>query len=324
MSENQKSHLKNLYRQMLRIRLVEEEIARRYYPEQEMRCPVHLSIGQEAIAVGISDALLREDQIVSTHRCHAHYLAKGGDLKAMIAEIYGKASGCCGGRGGSMHLIDKEAGVFLSLPIVGSNIPIGVGVALSFQQEQKRNVSVIYFGDGAIEEGVFHESANFAKLMNLPVLFVCENNMFSVYTHLDQRQPSYDMTRFAKSHLIESFSFEGNDVRQIAKDTKPIVENIRNGNGPAFIQLNTYRHLEHCGPENDDHLGYRSPEELELWKAKCPIEITRAQLFESGALSESENASMTENILSEIQQAFEFAKSSPFPMAETLRNHLYA
>src|SRR6266568_2568928 len=151
----------NLYREVLRIRLIEEEIARRY-GQEKMRCPVHLSIGQEAVPVGVSSLLRPTDQVVSTHRCHAHYLAKGGDLKAMLCELMGKEPGCCGGRGGSMHLFDTAAGVLLSLPIVAASIPVGVGAAMAIRQAHKDDVAVIYLGDASLEEGVFHESANFA------------------------------------------------------------------------------------------------------------------------------------------------------------------
>src|SRR5262245_35830673 len=166
-----------LFREMLRIRLIEEEIAGRYR-EEKMRCPVHLSTGQEAVAVGVSVGLRRTDQIVSTHRCPAHYLAKGGDLKVMLSELMGKETGCCGGRGGSMHLFDRDAGVLLSLPIVAASIPVGVGAALAMKQRMSDDVSVIYLGDASVEEGVFHESANFAALRGLPAIFVCENNLY--------------------------------------------------------------------------------------------------------------------------------------------------
>ena len=179
----------SLLRAMLRIRLIEEEIAARY-AEQEMRCPVHLSTGQEAVAVGVCAALRPDDKVVSTHRCHAHYLAKGGDLKAMLAEMHGRAAGCCGGRGGSMHLFDDDAGVLLSLPIVGSCLPIANGVALSMIQRGLDAVSVAFFGDGATEEGVFHETLNFAAVHRLPALFVLENNLYSCYTGLNDRQPA--------------------------------------------------------------------------------------------------------------------------------------
>ena len=178
-----------LLRSMTRIRMVEEEIAKRY-PEQQMRCPVHLSIGQEAAAVGVCAALQPTDWAFSGHRNHAHYLAKGGNLKAMLAEIYGKATGCCGGKGGSMHLTDQASGFIGATPIVGSTVPIAVGAALTAQREGKGRVVVVFLGDGAMEAGVVHESLNFAALKKLPILFACENNLYSVYSPLDVRQPN--------------------------------------------------------------------------------------------------------------------------------------
>ena len=173
-----------LYREMLRIRLVEEAIAERY-GEQEMRCPVHLSDGQEGIAAGACMALRKTDKIVSTHRSHGHYLAKQGNLKAMLCEIYGRAPGCVGGRGGSMHLLDDEAGVLACLPIVGTSVPLGVGVAYAAKKKGEDTVAAVFLGDAVMEEGVFHECANFAALHALPVVFVCENNDLSFYTSLE-------------------------------------------------------------------------------------------------------------------------------------------
>src|SRR3989338_9607744 len=180
--------LLSLYRKLLLIRQTEEKIAEKYQ-EREMRCPVHLSIGQEAVAVGVCDNLKKEDIVYSNHRCHAHYLAKGGNLNRMIAEIYGKETGCAKGRGGSMHLIDLAAGFGGATPIVGNSVPIAVGAAFSNKLKGDKNIAVVFLGDGSTEEGVFHESLNFAILKKLPVLFVCENNLFSVYTNLSERQP---------------------------------------------------------------------------------------------------------------------------------------
>ena len=178
-----------LYYEMIRIRRIEECISQKY-KEQEMRCPIHLSIGQEAIPVGICQNLTKKDKIVTAHRSHAHYLAKGGDLKSMISELHGRETGCAEGKGGSMHLIDLKAGVMAAVPIVGSTIPIGVGISWGIKLKKQNNILVIFFGDGATEEGVFQESLDFASLHNLPVLFVCENNDFSVYSHISKRQSS--------------------------------------------------------------------------------------------------------------------------------------
>jgi len=201
-----------LYRDLLRLRLVEEAIAARY-SEWEMRCPTHLSVGQEAAAVGVCGALEQRDYVLSGHRSHGHYLAKGGSLRAMMAEIYGKATGCSSGKGGSMHLIDLEAGFLGAVPIVGSTIPIAVGVGLGIQQAQEDRVSVAFFGDGATEEGVFAESLNYAALAKLPVVFVCENNLYSVYSPIDVRQPSErDLLQISRGHGVPALHGDGNDV----------------------------------------------------------------------------------------------------------------
>ena len=180
--------LQDIYTRMCRIRLTEETIAKRY-SEQKMRCPTHLSIGQEGVASGVCANLTNEDIVLSTHRAHAHYIAKGGSLDSMIAEIYGKATGCSKGKGGSMHLIDKSCGFFGSTAIVGNTIPVATGVALSLQLRNTECLSCVFFGDGSVEEGAFYEAVNFAALKNLPILFVCENNLYSVYSSLNVRQP---------------------------------------------------------------------------------------------------------------------------------------
>lgn len=308
----------SLYCEMLRIRLIEETIAERY-AEQKMRCPVHLSVGQEAVPVGVTTALRRSDQIVSTHRCHAHYLAKGGDLKAMMAEIYGKATGCCGGRGGSMHLFDNDAGALISLPIVASSIPLGAGAALAMQQQGKDDIAVIYTGDASLEEGVFHETANFAAVKNLPVIFVCENNLYSVYTNLADRQPDRPLTRLADAHAIPTEHVDGNDVVSVANAAKRAADRARRGEGPSFLQCDTYRWREHCGPNYDNHIGYRSEEEFETWKQSDPLEVLKPRLADLAG-----EASVTAEIEAEIAAAFDFADASDFPTSESAGKGVYA
>ena len=308
---------------MLRIRLVEEAIADKY-AEEEMRCPVHLSIGQEAAAVGVMSNLYEHDKIYSTHRCHAHYLAKGGELKAMIAEIHGKANGCCGGRGGSMHLFDDKAGIIASLPIVASVIPLAVGSALTFKLKKMDSIAAVFFGDGAIEEGAFHESANFAKIHNLPVLFVCENNLYSVYTPLNQRQPNDELTRLAKSHCIKSIRCDGNDINKVKAVSKEAVKYIRDKNGPFFIQLDTFRHREHCGPNFDDDLDYRSKNEVELGFINDPVLLEKNRLIKENYLDLASFSEIENEIKDEINKAFEFAKNDCFPVQSSARDFVYA
>ena len=307
---------------MLRIRLVEEKIAENY-SEQEMRCPVHLSIGQEATAVGVCSTIEKEDYALSTHRSHAHYLAKGGDLKAMLGELYGRETGCCGGKGGSMHLVDPSIG-FYAVPIVGSTIPIGVGVALGFKMQNKPQVSVAFFGDAASEEGVFMESLNYAALEKLPVIFICENNLYSVYSPLSVRQPvERDLIKIAQSHGVDAFRCDGKDVIAVHEITTKAVNKAKMGGGPTLLEFFTYRTLEHCGPNNDNHLGYRPLEEIKYWESQDPLKKLATTLNMDGDFNQ-EIQEMNDTINLEIEEAFSFAKSSNYPDKESLYTHLYA
>ncbi len=311
------------YRSMVRIRRAEEAIARRY-GEGGMRCPVHLSIGQEAAAVGACAALRPTDRAVSTHRCHGHYLAKGGDLTAMVAELYGKATGCCGGRGGSMHLFDDAVGMMASVPVVGSSVPLGAGLALGLQQRGEDDVAVAFLGDAAVEEGAFHEAANFAAVQKLPVLFFIENNLYSVYTRIDERQPDRPLARMAAAHDLPCWEVDGNDVIAVAEATRAAVERIRSGAGPAVVIANTYRFREHCGPNFDDELGYRPTGELSRWQDRCPIERTRATLQSLESLDDAADAAIVAEIDTEIAAAFAAAEAAPFPLPETVTEKLWA
>lgn len=312
-----------MHRDMLRIRMIEESIAERY-AEQEMRCPVHLSVGQEASAVGVCQALKHTDRVFSTHRCHAHYLAMDGDLRAMLAEIYGKAAGCIGGRGGSMHLTDPAKGVIASVPIVASSIPLAVGTALADQIDGNGNVSVAFFGDASVEEGVFHESANFASLRKLPVLFVCENNLYSVYTALKDRQPPRRISELARAHAMNAASVDGNNVAAVFDATTVAVERARSGEGPSFLLLDTYRWQEHCGPGIDNSLGYRTEAEYDAWRTRCPLEASRVKLRSQGLLAAADEKILAANIKREIDAAFDFAKAAPLPEPSQAAAHVYA
>jgi pyruvate dehydrogenase E1 component alpha subunit len=321
--EPQAAALVRMFRDMLRIRTIEEEIAARYRQEK-MRCPVHLSIGQEAVAVGVSAALTSVDQVVSTHRCHAHYLAKGGDLVAMLSELMGKATGCCGGRGGSMHLFDTGAGMLLSLPIVAASIPVGVGAALAFKQEKKPNVAVIYLGDASLEEGVYHESANFAALKRLPVVFVCENNLYSVYTALADRQPPRMLTDLGSAHGLHAAQVDGNDVRAVHAAAGAAVARARAGEGPSFILADTYRWREHCGPNYDNDLGYREAAEFEHWRARDPVALLRNELLALNLLSRSDEEKVAADIRREVEAAFAAAEAAPMPEPASAGRGVYA
>ncbi len=315
--------LLRLHREMLRIRLVEEAIAE-HYGEQEMRCPVHLSDGQEGIAVGACAVLRKEDKIVSTHRSHGHYLAKQGSLKAMLCEIYGRAPGCVGGRGGSMHLLDDEAGVLACLPIVGTSVPLGVGVAYAAKRKGEDTVVTVFLGDAVMEEGVFHESANFAALHSLPVVFVCENNDLSFYTSLDVRQPDRPMTDIAKAHTLAVQELDGNDAVAVYEAMSGAVKKARDGGGPSFIMCNTRRWREHCGCRYDYEMGQMTEAEFEILRADCPLARLGAQLREAGLLDDAGEDALRTELGKEIEEAFEFARNASFPELETAGDHVYA
>ena len=298
---------------MLRIRMTEEAIAERY-TENKMRCPTHLSIGQEAISVGVCSNLTKNDFVLSTHRAHAHYLAKGGDLKRMIAELYGKKTGCSKGMGGSMHLIDKSVGFMGSTAIVGNTIPVAVGLGLSLKLKKEDGLSCVFFGDGAIEEGAFYESINYAVVHKLPVLFICENNLYSVYSGLTVRQPQgrkiYEMV---DAMGIQTDHGYGNDVEEVQKKVSNAIDKIFGGQGPQFIEFNTYRWREHCGPNYDNDIGYRSEAEYLEWKDKDPLKDININL------SKEQLDIETRNINNEIDDAFSYADDSDFPDYEDFK-----
>jgi len=318
------NNLINLYKEILRIRSIENKISYEY-PKGEMRCPVHLSTGQEATPVGICKNLKNTDLIVSAHRSHAHYLAKGGNLKKMISELYGKITGCAKGKGGSMHLIDIKAGIIAAVPIVGSTIPIGTGLAWANKLKKNNKIVVIFFGDAATEEGVFQESLDFASLHKLKILFVCENNFYSVYSSLNPRQSKKrDIIKLSKSLGINSYRIDGNDVIKVFNNSKKIIKNIRQNKGPALVLLDTYRWLEHCGPNNDDNLNYRSKKEIKYWLKKCPLLKIEKILINKGLLTENLITKFKKEIDKKIQDAFTFARRSPFPKLNELNRDIYS
>lgn len=296
-----------LFESMLRIRLVEESIASKY-SEQKMRCPTHLSIGQEAIAVGVCANLTSQDQVLSTHRAHAHYLAKGGCLKSMMAEIYGKASGCSKGMGGSMHLIDTSVGFMGSTAIVGNTIPVAVGLALEKKLTRKKSIACVFFGDGATEEGAFYESVNFAIIHSLPILFICENNLYSVYSGLEVRQPEdRKIYKMVRAMGISAQHGNGNDVEEVARKVKHAKTMILKSGGPQFLEFDTYRWREHCGPNFDNNIGYREESEFLKWKKKDPLKN-----FYSENSQKYINKKI-DTISQEIDDAHQFADDSKFP-----------
>ena len=314
----------SLFESMVRIRMVEEAIAD-HYREQQMRCPVHLSIGQEAAAAGVCAALRPSDQAMSGHRSHAHYLAKGGNLPAMIAELHGKETGCCHGRGGSMHLVDLSAGFVGAVPIVGSTIPIATGLAFADRQLKRDRVTVAFLGEAATEEGVFHESANFASLHHLPIVYVCENNLYSVYSPMHVRQPAHrEVWQIAAGHGIDAHQGDGNDPLAVHSLMRDAVIHARSGQGPVFLELKTYRWREHCGPGFDNHIGYRTEAEYLAWRERDPIANFATQLQLTGNYDETRYARFKEQVAADIESAFTAAQRAPLPGGDTLMDHVYA
>ena len=295
-----------LYRSTYRIRRLEEEIAR-IYPGDQIKSPVHLSIGQEAVSVGVCEALQQRDVVFGTYRGHALYLAKGGDMKQLVAELFGKATGCARGKGGSMHLIDTDAGVMGTSAVVGTTIANAVGYAYALQYRRQDAVVVSFFGDGATEEGVFAESLNFAALKRLPILFVCENNQYAIHTHQSRRQGLPDICGRARAHGIAAERIENNDVVQLFERSRQLLHALRSGQDPAFVEVMTYRWQEHVGPNTDYPLGYRTEEEAQPWKDNDQID--RLARLVDPIVRERIEAQAEE----EIEAAFAFAQNSPFP-----------
>jgi TPP-dependent pyruvate/acetoin dehydrogenase alpha subunit len=313
-----------LFRSMLRIRRIEEEIENRYH-EDEMKTPIHLVIGQEATSVGVCKALKTTDRIYATHRTHGNYLAKGGDLKKMMSELYCRADGCAGSRGGSMHLIDHAVGMAGSSAIVGGSMPIATGSAFAAKYFKTDVVTGVFFGDAACEEGVVWESLNFAALKKLPILYVCENNFYSVCSPLDSRQPvGTSLTEKAAAFGIQAECIEANDVLTVYEAAEKAVAKIRAGEGPVFLECIAYRRRGHGGAGDDSHAGYRDPEEVKLWEQVCPVDSFREALAANGLLDDVALANMEAELREEILEAFDHAINSPNPVEEDLYTFAYA
>lgn len=311
-----------LFQTMLKIRLFEEKIAE-IYPQQEIRCPVHLCIGQEAIAAGVCLSLKKEDYVFSNHRCHGHCIAKGMSLRPIMAELFGRKTGCSKGRGGSPHLIDLEHNILGTSAMVGGGIAHAVGVALASSMRKEFCVSVAFFGDGAVDTGSFHECLNFAALRRLPVLFVCENNLYATHSHILARQPADNIYKRAEGYCIPGFRVDGNDVLAVHRLAKTAIERARNFEGPTLLECRTYRWMGHVSPSFDIHFGYRSQDELDAWIKRCPIKRFREFLLGKGVVSISKIEEIKTQITQEIEDALDFARNSPFPGAEELYDDVY-
>ncbi len=311
-----------VFTQMLRIRTFEERVADAV-EAGEIGTPCHLAIGQEAIPVGVCSALTPADTVWGGHRSHGHYLAKGGDLRAMMAEIFGRVDGCSQGRGGSMHLVSPQVGLLGTVPLVAATIPLAVGAALASKLREDGGVAVTFFGDGAVEEGHFHESMNLAALYKLPVIFVCENNFYSSHLGLLERRAKDNIVESAAAHGMPGFAIDGNDVEIVAEAAQTAVKRARGGGGPTFLECRTYRWRGHVGASWDIDVGVKRKDELGEWLARDPIARAKERLLESGILQEHIDQIGAE-IATEVNDALEFARQSPFPEESTLLDHVYA
>lgn len=313
----------DLYRVMARIRLVELKIEELYHLD-DMKTPIHLSLGEEAVAAGVCAHLRLDDFVFSNHRSHAHYLAKGGDLKAMIAELYCKETGCAKGRGGSMHLIDTAVGHLGSSAIVGGSIPHAVGAALAFVMQNKTAVAVSFFGDAASEEGVFFESMSLAALKRLPVVFVCENNFYSVCSHISARQPNSDIAMRARAFDIPSVKVDGMDVGQVFMKAGDAIHHARQGRGPYLLECRVQRWRAHAGSGDPLREKYRKPEDLEPDWMRDPLSELEQVLRSRRCIGEQTIHDITGTLNAEIDEAFHAAQSGPLPRKEDLKKYLFA
>ena len=309
--------LQRIYKSLRLIRRAEEEVAR-IYPSDKIKSPVHLSIGQESVAVGVCDVLKPTDAVSGTYRGHATYLAKGGSLKGMMAELYSKDTGCARGKGGSMHLIEKKANVLGSSAVVGTTVPIAMGWALAQQKRKSGAVIAAFLGDGATEEGAFYESLNFASLHKLPILFVCENNGYAIHTPLSKRWATQKLCERVATYNIPTFRIEDGDVFAIRNVTEWAVENMRAGEGPVFMECLTYRWREHVGPGEDYHIGFRQKDELQRWLETD--QVGRVGLM----IDPADRKRIDKTVEKEVAAAIDFAEKSPFPKPRALMEYVYA
>lgn len=314
--------LRELMRSMILIRRFEEKIID-VYGDQDMKSPVHLYIGEEAIAAGVCANLREKDYVFTTHRSHGHCLAKGVDPKELYAEFYGRVTGCSRGKGGSMHPAAPDQGILGTTAIVGGGIPLAVGTALASKMREDGRVSVTFFGDGATDEGTFHESLNFASLKQLPVVFVCENNFYATNSPLSARQPHLEIYKRATGYNIPGIELDGSDVLAIYEVAKEAVDRARSGGGPTLLECKTYRWVGHVGPDCDHERGCRPKEELDSWMEKCPIEAFKSYLLEQSTITIDWYQDLLREMDVELDSALEFGKNSPFPEKTELLKHLY-
>ena len=312
--------LKRMLRMMWRIRKAEEAIAE-MVESGEARCPCHLYIGQEAIATGVSEALRDSDTVWGGHRSHGHYLAKGGSLEGLFAEVLGAETGCSRGRGGSMHLAAPERGMLGTVPIVAATIPLAVGAALAAKMRGSGEVAVAYFGDGTLEEGHVHESLNLAALYRLPVLFVCENNLYSSHMHWRERRVADNLDQAGAFHSVPGVRVDGNDVEAVLAAATKAVQNARSGGGPTLLEMRTFRWRGHVGASTDIDVGLRRRGELVDWLKRDPIQRAASRLADLEP-TDFDPAQLIEEVDREVQQALDAARSAPLPSPTRVLEHV--
>ena len=317
------SILIDMLRKMLIIRYAEEKISKNV-ELGVIKCPCHLGIGQEAIGTAVSMLMKKSDRAFGAHRSHTHYLAINEDTYSLFAETLGRYDGCSNGMGGSMHVIDTENGFMGSVPIVGTTIPIATGAGLAAKMDGNKDIAISYFGDGACEEGVFHESLNMASIMNLPVLYVCENNLFSSHMHITERQPDSSTARFANAHKIKNLTVDGNDVVSLYKTLKHELEIVRNTNKPLFIEAITYRWKGHVGHRDDIDVGVKRTDDLKGWKKRDPIKRLENSLIINNILDKNSLKSFHNKIIKKINSDWEKALIAEFPKADFLTKPVYS
>lgn len=319
----EKPILIDMLRKMIVIRKAEEKIA--FHVETgEIKCPCHLGIGQEAVGVAVGLAMRNTDRAFGAHRSHTHYLALNEDTYSLFAEVLGKFSGCSHGMGGSMHIIDIKNGFRGSVPIVGATIPIATGAGLAAKMDGTGDIAISYFGDGACEEGVLHESLNMASVMNLPVLYVCENNLFSSHLHIDLRQPSNTTARFADAHKIKSYTVDGNDVIGMYKLLVKEISGMRSSLSPVYVEAFTYRWRGHVGHREDIDVGVKRGDELNLWKLRDPIQRLLNSMITAQIFTQDEFDHLSNSIQKKIIEDWVQAESAVYPEKDFLLSTVYA
>jgi len=317
------STLVDMLRKMILIRKAEEKIAE-HIETGKIKCPCHLGIGQEAVGVAVGMTMRNTDNAFGAHRSHTHYLALNENTYSLFAEVLGKFDGCSHGMGGSMHIIDNANGFRGSVPIVGATIPIATGAGLAAKLDNDGDIAISYFGDGACEEGVLHESLNMASVMNLPVLYVCENNLFSSHLHINLRQPATTTARFAAAHRIKNVTVDGNDVVGMFKMLRSEIATMRESKKPFFMEAFTYRWRGHVGHREDIDVGVQRSDDLVSWKKRDPIQRLVSSMIEKGVYSEKDYHNLNESLQDKIESDWRRAEEAPYPDVDFLKKPVYS